>query len=107
VFALEYEWARRRLALLQALAHSAAEKTAASRVAQATAVLFGVAALGLGGVLVFTDLLPFSGLWTGISIAVAGLLVLATTGYSVRQARQAVDRAAPERDPEPADPRPQ
>ncbi len=106
VFALEYEWARRRLVVLQALARSAAEKTAASRVAQATAILFGTAALGLGGVLVFTDLLPFSGLWTGISIAVAGLLVLGTTGYSVRQVRQAQGKAAPEQEPEPAGQRP-
>jgi hypothetical protein len=85
VFAIEYEWARRRLAEVQALARSAAEKTASNLVARATALVFGAAALGLGGVLVFTDLLPFSGLLTGISVAVAGLLVIATTVYSVRE----------------------
>jgi len=103
VFAIEYEWARRRLAEVQSLARSAAEKTATNRVARATAILFGVAALGLGGVLVFTDLLPFSGLLTGISVAVAGLLVIGTTVYSVRELRMA-DRAQPaDQSREPAD----
>ncbi len=106
VFAIEYEWARRRLVTVEALARSAAAKTAASRVARATAILFGVAALGLGGVLVYTDLLPFSGLWTGISLAVAGALVIATTVYSVRQVRKAqlTDAKAGIRPDEPAEP---
>src|SRR5271165_6911110 len=54
VFAVEYQWARRHLAAVQERARSAALKTAASRVATACAVLFGVGAIGLGGVLVFT-----------------------------------------------------
>ena len=51
---------------MQARARSAALKAAASRVATASAVLFGVGAIGLGAVLVFTDLLPFSGAGTGV-----------------------------------------
>jgi uncharacterized protein (TIGR02611 family) len=39
VFAIEYRWARRHLAAVQARARSAALKTAASRVATASAVL--------------------------------------------------------------------
>jgi putative transmembrane protein PGPGW len=103
VFALEYEWARRRLVEVQALARSASEKTATSRVARATALLFGIAALGLGGVLVFTDLLPFSGLLTGISVAVAGLFVLGTTFYSIRQLRQATLAQSADQSRESAD----
>src|SRR5689334_11539178 len=45
VFAVEYEWARRRLAAVRAKAQSAAIKTAGSRLATASAVLFGVGAI--------------------------------------------------------------
>lgn len=89
VFAIEYEWARRRLATARELARTAAEKTATNRVAKATAVLFGVGAIGLGGVLIFTDILPFSGIGTGVSIALAGLIVLVTTAYSIRELNRA------------------
>ena len=95
VFAVEYEWARRRLVTVRARARSAADKAAASRVATASAVLFGIGAIGLGAVLIFTDLLPLSGVWTGASVALGGLTVLATTAYSVREMRRAqkADRA--------------
>ena len=59
VFAIEYRWARRHLAAVQARARSAALKAAASRVATACTVLFGIGALGLSAVLVCTDVLPF------------------------------------------------
>ncbi len=58
VFAVEYEWARRHLGAVRARARSAADKAATSRVATASAILFGVGAIGLGGVLIFTDVLP-------------------------------------------------
>ena len=89
VFAIEYQWARRHLAAVQARARSAALKAAASRVATASAVLFGVGAIGLGVVLVFTDFLPFSGTGTGVGVAVGGLTVLVTMAYSVRELRNA------------------
>ena len=89
VFAIEYQWARRNLAAVQARARSAALKAAASRVATASAVLFGVGAIGLGAVLVFTDFLPFSGTGTGVGVAVGGLTVLVTMAYSVRELRNA------------------
>ena|SRR5713226_6308533 len=89
VFAVEYEWARRHLTALRARARSAADKAAASRVATASAVLFGVGAIGLGGVLIFTDVLPLSGAGAGASVAAGGLTVLATTAYSVRELRRA------------------
>ncbi len=89
VFAIEYEWARRRLNEATALARSAAEKTATNRVAKASAVLFSVGTIGLGGVLIFTDILPFSGIGTGVSVALAGLITLATTAYSIRDLKRA------------------
>ena len=89
VFAVEYEWARRHLVTVRDKARSAAEKAAASRVATASAVLFGMGAIGLGAVLIFTDLLPLSGVATGASVALGGLTVLATTAYSLREMRRA------------------
>lgn len=88
LFAVEYEWARRRLQVIRARAFSAAEKAAASRVATASTVLFGVCALGLGGMLIFTDLLPLSGVGTGIGVTLGGLAVLTTLVYSLIQARR-------------------
>jgi len=89
VFAIEYEWARRHLAAVQARARSAALKAAASRVATVSAVLFGVGAIGLGVVLVFTDLLPLSGVGTGVGVAAGGVTVLVTMAYSIRESRRA------------------
>jgi hypothetical protein len=89
VFAAEYEWARRHLAAIRVRARSAADKAAASRVATAAAILFGIGAIGLGAVLIFTDVLPLSGVGTGAGVALGGLTVLATTAYSVRELRRA------------------
>ena len=89
VFAIEFEWARRNLAAVQERARSAALKAAASRVATASAVLFGMGAIGLGVVLIFTDLLPLSGVGTGVGAAVGGLTVLLTVAYGVREMRNA------------------
>jgi uncharacterized protein (TIGR02611 family) len=99
VFAIEYQWARRRLGAVQARARSAALKTAADSVATASAVLFGVGAVGLGAVLVLTDLLPFSGLATGVSVATGGLTVLVTVAYSVRELRR-TEKTEEDEDPD-------
>jgi uncharacterized protein (TIGR02611 family) len=89
VFAIEYEWARRLLREAKKVALSATQKTATNRVAKASAVLFGVGAIGLGGVLIFTDILPFSGIGTGVCVALAGLITLATTAYSISDLKRA------------------
>jgi uncharacterized protein (TIGR02611 family) len=89
VFAIEYEWARRRLIQARQLARSAAEQTATNQVTRASAVLFGVGTIGLGGVLIFTDILPFSGIGTGVCVALAGMITLATTAYSIAGLRRA------------------
>jgi len=97
VFAVEYEWARRRLDTVRVRARSAADKAAASRIATASAILFGIGAIGLGAVLIFTDVLPLSGVGTGVGVAVGGLTVLATIGYSLREMRRAEKAAGAER----------
>lgn len=88
IFALEYEWARRRLRGIRERAMSATVAAAASRVATVSAVLFGLGAIGMGCVLIFYDLLPFSGVGTGIGVAAGGLTVLATTAYGLREVRR-------------------
>src|SRR5258708_27265225 len=100
VFALEYAWARRHLVAVRALARSAAEKTATSRIATATAVLFGLGSIGLGTVLIFTDVLPLSGAGTGAGVALGGLTVLVTTAYGIREGRQAQRAAGADREQE-------
>ena len=99
VFAIEYEWAKRRLAAVRERARSAARQTAASRAATYCAVLFGVAAIGLGTVLIFTDVLPLSGAGTGAGAAVAGVTVLVTVAYSMRELRRAEKADEGERAP--------
>lgn len=89
VFAVEYEWARRHLGAVRKRARSAAEKAAASHIATASAVVFGMGAIGLGGILIFTDMLPLHGIGSGVSLALGGLTALVTTGYAVRQWRAA------------------
>lgn len=88
VFAIEFKWARRRLKQARELAISAAEKTATNQVAKTSAVLFGVGTIGLGSVLIFTDILPFSGISAGVGLALAGLITLATTAYSIRKLKR-------------------
>jgi uncharacterized protein (TIGR02611 family) len=88
IFAIEYQWARRHLAAVQAHARSTALAAAASRAATASTVLFGTGAIGLGVVMVFTDLLPLSGVGTGVGIAVGGLTVLMTMAYGIREVRR-------------------
>jgi uncharacterized protein (TIGR02611 family) len=89
VFAIEYEWARRRLAAVRERARSAVRQAAASRAATFCAVLFGVGASGLGTVLIFTDVLPLSGVGAGAGAAIAGVTVLVTVAYSMRELRRA------------------
>ncbi len=102
VFAVEYRWARRYLAAVQKSARSAALKAAASRVTTACTVLFGIGAVGLGAVLATTDLLPFSGIGTGVSVAIGGLTVLATITYSVRELRRTERTEEDEDEDDPA-----
>jgi Putative transmembrane protein (PGPGW) len=89
VFAIEYEWARRRLAAIRERARSAAFQAAASRAAAFCAFLFVIGTIGLGAVLIVTNVLPLSGAGTGAGAAVAGVTVLVTVAYSMRQLRRA------------------
>jgi hypothetical protein len=65
-------------------------------------VLFGVGAIGLGAVLIFTDVLPLSGAGTGAGAAVAGVTVLVTVAYSVWGLRRTEKADEDERAQSPA-----
>jgi hypothetical protein len=65
------------------------EVTLWRRAGTSCAVLFGAGAIGLGAVLIFTDVLPLSGAGTGAGAAVAGVTVLVTVAYSMRELRRA------------------
>ena len=88
VFATEYEWARRHLAVVRGRALSAAHKAAASPVATVSTVLFAVGAIVVGALLIFTNVLPWSGVGTGAGVAVGGVTVLATMAYSLWDLRR-------------------
>ena len=64
-------------------------RAAHRRVGTASAVLSGVGAIGLGVVLIFTDLLPLSGAGTGAGAAVGGLTVVLAMACGVREMRNA------------------
>ncbi len=88
VFATEYEWARRHLAAVRERALLTGRQAAASRLATVSAILFGLGALGVGALLIFTRVLPWSGAATGTGVAIGGLTVLATMAYSLRELRR-------------------
>jgi hypothetical protein len=67
-------------------------------VATASAVLFGIGAIGVGVALIFVDELPLSGAGTGAAAAVAGLTVLATAVYGARELRRAQRTASDDGD---------
>jgi uncharacterized protein (TIGR02611 family) len=94
VLAAEYEWARRHLVIVRDRARSAAEAAAANRFTTASTIAFGAGAVALGVVMIFTDVLPLSNVGTGLSVGLAGLIVLATMAYSIREVRRA-ERACP------------
>ena len=89
VFATEYEWARRHLAAVRERAVLTGRQAAASRLATVSTILFGLGALGVGALLIFTRVLPWSGAVTGTGVAIGGLTVLATMAYSLRELRRA------------------
>ena len=89
VFAIEYRWARRHLATVQARARSAALKAAASRVATASAVPFRRWRHWSGRC---ADIhRPAATVWRGNGCGRRhrGLTVLVTMAYSVRELRRA------------------
>lgn len=88
ILSVEYEWARRHLHRAKSHARTLADKAAANRLSTAISTLFALGIIGLGGVLALTELLPASGVATGVSVAFGGVIALSTIVYSVVQRRK-------------------
>ena len=80
--------ARRRYETIRRRAEDVAERAVANRLSLALSIGAGLAMIGAGVALVVIEALPGSGLAGGISVGVAGLVVLLTLGYAIaRSAR--------------------
>jgi cation:H+ antiporter len=89
VLGTEYEWARRRATHTMRRARQAADQAAARPAALAGTAAFGVGVVALGVALAIAEELPGSGLSTGLSLVVSGLITLATLGWAVKRRRSA------------------
>jgi uncharacterized protein (TIGR02611 family) len=88
VLGTEYEWARRRYEAIRDRAEEVAARAVASRRSLGVTVASGLAMVGLGVALVLVERLPGSGLVSGITLALAGVIVLATLGYAFARRRE-------------------
>ena len=88
ILSVEYEWARRRLDRAKAHARTLADKAAANRLSTSISVLLALGIIGLGGVLALSEVLPASGIATGVSVAFGGVVALSTIVYSLLQRRK-------------------
>lgn len=87
ILGTEYEWARRHAEAARRKAADLADKAAANRVSASFTVLFALGAMGAGIVWGLVETLPGSSWWTGGSLVVSGLVILATIVASLWQAR--------------------
>jgi cation:H+ antiporter len=85
VLGTEYEWARRRGRATLHKAQQAADAAAARPAALAGTGAFAVGMVVLGVVLAVVDGLPGSGVGSGVSLVVSGLLIAGTLAWSVRR----------------------
>ena len=87
VLGTEYDWARRRYEAMRKRAEAVADSAISNRLSLALSAASGVAMLGIGIALAVVEGLPGSGLAGGVSLGVAGLVVLATLGYAAARPR--------------------
>jgi VIT1/CCC1 family predicted Fe2+/Mn2+ transporter len=84
VLATEYEWARRALDRTKDRALQAAEQATRHWWSSAITIATGVGMFALGVALIVVEWLPLSGKFTGASIIVGALALLATAIYAIR-----------------------
>ena len=89
VLGTEYDWARRRYEAIRRKAEGVAESAVANRLSLGFSLLAGVAMVATGFALALVEELPGSGLASGISLGVAGVIVLLTLGYAIVRVRAA------------------
>lgn len=83
----EYEWARRLLEPVRVRAFAAARQSVSSPLRIAGSVLAGLALIGAGVAWLVVPWLPFSGVGTGSSLILSGVLLLVLLGYTAVRMR--------------------
>lgn len=94
VLANEYYWAQRLREPVRYRAMQAAEASVATPLRIAWSILCGLGLIGLGVVWMVVPALPFSGVGTGSSLILSGILLLALLVYSYRRTRRRDDTGA-------------
>ena len=89
VLGTEYEWARRHATRTMHRARRAADEAAARPAALAGTAAFALGLIALGVMLAVVEELPGSGVSSGVSVAVSGLITLGTLTWAVRRRRSA------------------
>jgi uncharacterized protein (TIGR02611 family) len=84
VLATEYDWARRALDRAKDRALRAAEQATRHWWSSAVTVATGLGMFALGVALIVIEALPLSGAFTGASVIVAAVALLATAVYAIR-----------------------
>lgn len=94
LLANEYPWARRLTVPVGKRAMRAAAQSVSTLPRIAGSVLCGAALLAAGVVWIIVPWLPFSGIATGLTLILSGILLLALLIYSYRHLHHATTRAA-------------
>lgn len=87
LLASEYPWARRLVEPVRVRAVEAARLSIANRWRAAGSVLCGLGLVAAGAVWLLVDRLPFSGVATGVTLMISGVLLLVLLGYTYRRFR--------------------
>ncbi|WP_131746391.1 PGPGW domain-containing protein [Frankia sp. Cppng1_Ct_nod] len=95
ILSLEYAWARRQFEQARQKAADLADQAAAGVWSSAFTIMFGLGMIAMGVAWIIVDTLPFSSPWTGGSLILGGLVILATILFSLWQAKQARDAGRP------------
>jgi uncharacterized protein (TIGR02611 family) len=89
ILSVEYDWARRYFERARRKAADLAAAAAENVLSTAFTIVFAVGTVAAGIVWLVVDRLPASGPWTGGSLILSGLVILATILVSLWQASRA------------------
>jgi uncharacterized protein (TIGR02611 family) len=84
ILATEFDWAQRWLDRTKDRAMQALEQATQNVWGSVLSILFAVGMVVAGVVAIVVDDLPFANVWTGASVILGGLILLATTIYAIR-----------------------
>lgn len=96
VLGIEYEWARSRYESVRRRADDIADRAVARRASLLTSGALALAVVAAGVLLMVVEEIPGSGIATGASVSVGGLIALATLVHAVLRSRPATSPTANE-----------